>query len=62
MVTRILVTGGTGLFGNAIKDVLQTTEKRDNEEWFFVGSKDGDLTQVLVDTSTTTVFMPLNRF
>lgn len=44
MTTRVLVTGGTGLVGNAIKDVIQGVEKRDNEEWIFVGSKDGDLT------------------
>lgn len=44
MTTRVLVTGGSGLVGSAIKDVIETTEKRDDEEWFFVGSKDGDLT------------------
>lgn len=48
MSSRILVTGGTGLVGNAIKDVVQLPEiKRDDEEWFFVGSKDADLTYVL---------------
>lgn len=44
MTTRILVTGGSGLVGNAIKDVVESVEKRDDEEWLFVGSKDGDLT------------------
>lgn len=44
MTTRILVTGGSGLVGSAIKDVVQSVEKRDDEEWLFVGSKDGDLT------------------
>lgn len=44
MSTRILVTGGSGLVGNAIRDVVETSEKRYGEEWFFVGSKDGDLT------------------
>lgn len=44
MYTRILVTGGSGLVGSAVKHVAETTEKRDNEEWFFVGSKDADLT------------------
>lgn len=44
MTTRILVTGGSGLVRNAIKDVVQSVEKRDDEEWNFVGSKDGDLT------------------
>lgn len=44
MAIRVLVTGGTGLVGNAIKDVVAGTEKRDGEEWFFVGSKEADLT------------------
>lgn len=44
MTTKILVTGGSGLVGNAIKDVIETSEKRSDEEWFFVGSKEGDLT------------------
>lgn len=44
-MSRILVTGGTGLVGRAIKDVLEATEQRtDDEEWFFVGSKEADLT------------------
>lgn len=42
-MSRILVTGGTGLVGNAIKDIL-VTETRSDEEWFFVGSKEADLT------------------
>ncbi|XP_031634507.1 probable GDP-L-fucose synthase [Contarinia nasturtii] len=46
MSTRVLVTGGTGLVGSAIRHVIQTTEKRNDEEWIFVGSKDGDLTDL----------------
>lgn len=46
MSTRILVTGGTGLVGNAIKNVIETEEKQSNEEWFYVGSKEADLTWV----------------
>jgi GDP-L-fucose synthase len=38
----VLVTGGTGLVGHAIRTVIQE-EKRDDEEWIFVGSKDADL-------------------
>lgn len=38
----VLVTGGTGLVGHAIQTVVQQ-EKRDDEEWIFVGSKDADL-------------------
>lgn len=44
MSTKVLVTGGTGLVGKAIQDVIQSEEKRDDEEWFFVGSKEADLT------------------
>lgn len=38
----VLVTGGTGLVGHAIQTIIQQ-EKRDNEEWIFVGSQDADL-------------------
>lgn len=44
MAVRVLVTGGTGLVGNAIKDVIAADEKSDGEQWFFVGSKEADLT------------------
>lgn len=46
MAARVLVTGGTGLVGNAIKDVIAADEKCNGEEWFFVGSKEADLTYV----------------
>lgn len=39
----ILVTGGTGLIGKGIQTALND-ENISNEEWIFVGSKDGDLT------------------
>jgi len=39
----ILVTGGTGLVGQAIRQMSEK-EKLDNEEWVFLSSKDGDLT------------------
>lgn len=42
----ILVTGGTGLVGRAIQHVIKT-DKRLNETWIFVGSKDADLTYEL---------------
>jgi len=41
---RILVTGGTGLVGCAIKHIVETEEKQADEEWFFISSKDADLT------------------
>ncbi|CAB3402960.1 unnamed protein product [Caenorhabditis bovis] len=39
----ILVTGGTGLVGSAIKHVVKTTEKQPNETWIFIGSRDCNL-------------------
>ncbi|KAJ8951137.1 hypothetical protein NQ318_021581 [Aromia moschata] len=38
----ILVTGGTGLVGKAIENVVET-EKQPDETWIFLSSKDGDL-------------------
>jgi len=38
----VLVTGGTGLVGRAIQNVIEH-DKRENEKWVFVGSKDADL-------------------
>ncbi|XP_063979138.1 probable GDP-L-fucose synthase [Diachasmimorpha longicaudata] len=38
----ILVTGGTGLVGRAIEKIVET-DKRDDERWIFVGSKDANL-------------------
>lgn len=42
---RILVTGGTGLVGAAIKHVVETDENAEkyNEEFFFISSKECDL-------------------
>ena len=39
---RILVTGGTGLFGSAIRSIVEA-EPVAGEEWFFVGSSDANL-------------------
>lgn len=44
----VLVTGGSGLVGQAIKWVVENIEdskfgKLPNEEWVFLSSKDGDL-------------------
>ncbi len=41
---KILVTGGSGLVGMAIRKMAETEEKRDDEEWVFLSSKDADLT------------------
>ena len=42
---RILVTGGTGLVGSAIKFVVENESDRAqrNEEYFFISSKECDL-------------------
>jgi len=41
----ILVTGGSGLVGEALKHVVETEEKSKHpeEEWIYLSSKDGDL-------------------
>ncbi|XKL60435.1 hypothetical protein PGB90_007492 [Kerria lacca] len=44
----ILVTGGSGLVGSAIKEVVEK-DKNSQEEWHFISSKDGDLS-VKADT------------
>lgn len=38
----ILVTGGTGLVGKAINNIVDK-ENNSNEKWIFIGSKDADL-------------------
>jgi GDP-L-fucose synthase len=45
---KIIVTGGSGMVGHAIKWVIENDMdprfgNRENEEWIFLGSKDGDL-------------------
>jgi len=42
---RILVTGGTGLVGSAIKYVVENESDREerNEEYFFISSSECDL-------------------
>ena len=39
-----MVTGGTGLVGKGIESIVTTEEKRSDEEWIFLSSKDADLT------------------
>ena len=39
----IVVTGGTGLVGRGIQHVVEG-QKRDDEHWIFLSSKDVDLT------------------
>lgn len=42
MLIKVLVTGGTGLVGSAIKKIIQD-EQPANEKWIFCSSKDADL-------------------
>ena len=39
----IMVTGGTGLVGSAIREVIEA-EHNAEEKWVYLSSKDGDLT------------------
>ncbi len=46
--STILVTGGSGLVGQAIKSYVESSapsnaEYKDSETWIFLSSKDGDL-------------------
>jgi GDP-L-fucose synthase len=45
---RILVTGGSGLVGEAVRWVIENESdqrfgRRENESWIFLASKEGDL-------------------
>lgn len=39
----VMVTGGSGLVGAAIRQYILETGARDNEEWVYLASQDGDL-------------------
>jgi GDP-L-fucose synthase len=44
MFSVVMVTGGSGLVGMALKHVMSLPEyQRADETWVFLGSKDGDL-------------------
>mmetsp|Transcript_30348 Transcript_30348/g.66434 ORF Transcript_30348/g.66434 Transcript_30348/m.66434 type:complete len:320 (+) Transcript_30348:65-1024(+) len=43
--TTVLVTGGTGLFGKALAEVIQKEKQAQEENWVFLSSKDGNLTE-----------------
>ena len=40
----VLVTGGTGLVGKAVQDLVESSPELERQQWYFAGSKDGDLT------------------
>lgn len=39
----VMVTGGSGLVGEAIRHYVEETGALENEEWIYLSSKDGDL-------------------
>lgn len=39
----VMVTGGSGLVGQGIKDYIEASGAKPNETWIFLSSKDGDL-------------------
>jgi len=41
---RILVTGGDGLVGSAIRHIAAVEEFREDEEWVFTTAREADLT------------------
>ena len=49
----IMVTGGSGLVGKGIEAIVKTEEKRSDEVWIFLSSKDADLTN---EASTKAIF------
>ena len=53
-----MVTGGSGLVGKGIRHAIETTEKRDNEEWIFLTSKDGNLLDVKETEALFEKFQP----
>jgi len=48
---RILVTGGSGLVGSAIRKIASTEESREDEEWIFSCVDDADLTNAAETTA-----------
>jgi len=49
---RILVTGGNGLVGSAIRNIAFGEELREDEEWIFASADDADLRYYIFITST----------
>ena len=39
----VMVTGGSGLVGQAIRMYVETSGARENETWIYLSSEDGDL-------------------
>jgi len=56
MARKILVTGGTGLVGRALQDVVAESETKD--QWIFLSSKDADLTDFKQTESLFETYKP----
>ncbi|KAI9144060.1 hypothetical protein BKA69DRAFT_1149877 [Paraphysoderma sedebokerense] len=59
----VLVTGGTGLVGKAIQHVIETSTdprfgKKENEQWVFLNSKEGDLRYPVATKNIFTKYKP----
>ena len=59
-----MVTGGSGLVGKGIEAIVKKEEKRSDEVWIFLSSKDADLTneastKAIFEVSKYLVLMPL---
>jgi GDP-L-fucose synthase len=50
---KVLVTGGTGLYGKALEHVIKSESNDNKDEWYFASSKDADLRDM---KSTTELF------
>ena len=49
----IMVTGGSGIVGSALKECVQNSEAEKKRKWIFLSSKDGDLRDI---TATDALF------
>ncbi|XP_043546811.1 GDP-L-fucose synthase isoform X3 [Chiloscyllium plagiosum] len=55
---RILVTGGSGLVGKAIEQLVTEGEGQADEEWIFLSSKDADLTNAAETSALFAKYQP----
>eukprot|EP00061_Rhincodon_typus_P016482 g44727.t1 len=55
---RILVTGGSGLVGKAIEQLVKEGEGQADEEWIFLSSKDADLTNAAETSALFDKYQP----
>ncbi|EEH54547.1 dehydratase [Micromonas pusilla CCMP1545] len=56
--TVVMVTGGSGLVGKAIQEVIEAEEGTLNERWVYLSSGDGDLTCPIQTSAIFDKYMP----